>query len=301
MVSNRKSKKQSSAERNVNRCGTVPSPMMAKKFPENVDWSGVFLYRLFKTTVATASLLSSTTTRMPSLSDSSLRSAMPSIFFSFTSVAIFSMSAALLTWYGSWVMTMAFRFFLEEEDDDLEDDRCSTWVMARTTIPPFPVLYNFRASEVPSMDAPVGKSGAGTMSKSRSSASGGESSSRLCVSAMEASMSSLRLCGGTLVAIPTAIPAHPLRRRRGSLAGRTMGSISFPSKLGMKSTVSRCTSCSRASDATLVRRHSVYRMAAAGSLSMEPKFPWPSMRSVPVEKSWARRTNASYTAVSPCG
>ena len=51
----------------------------------------------FNTTSATASRLSSMTMRMPSRSDSSRRSATPSIRFSRTSSAILSISVALLT------------------------------------------------------------------------------------------------------------------------------------------------------------------------------------------------------------
>ena len=34
---------------------------------------------------------------------------------------------------------------------------------------------------------------------------------------------------------------------------------------------------------------------------MLPKFPCPSTRRTRMEKSWAMRTMASYTAASPCG
>ena len=40
-----------------------------------------------------------------------------------------------------------------------------------------------------------------------------------------ASTTSPKLCGGILVAIPTAIPSEPFTRRFGSLAGRTEGSF----------------------------------------------------------------------------
>ena len=43
------------------------------------------------------------------------------------------------------------------------------------------------------------------------------------------SMTSARLCGGILVAIPTAIPEEPLISRFGSRAGNTTGSSSLPS------------------------------------------------------------------------
>jgi hypothetical protein len=41
------------------------------------------------------------------------------------------------------------------------------------------------------------------------------------------------------------------------------------------------------------RRASVYRMAAAGSSSIEPKLPWPSTSSLRIENSWAMRTSVS--------
>jgi hypothetical protein len=44
-----------------------------------------------------------------------------------------------------------------------------------------------------------------------------------------ASATSRRLCGGMLVAIPTAIPPLPLISRLGMRAGRTVGSWVFPS------------------------------------------------------------------------
>ena len=40
-----------------------------------------------------------------------------------------------------------------------------------------------------------------------------------------ASSTSVRLCGGMFVAIPTAIPIVPLRRRFGTAVGRTVGSL----------------------------------------------------------------------------
>ena len=68
--------------------------------------------------------------RMPSRSDSSRRSAMPSIVFSRTSSAIFSMSRALFTWYGISVTTIDVRspFFA-----------VSISVLARTITDPRPV------------------------------------------------------------------------------------------------------------------------------------------------------------------
>jgi len=46
-----------------------------------------------------------------------------------------------------------------------------------------------------------------------------------------------RLCGGMLVAMPTAIPVAPLTSRLGIAAGKTSGSSRVPSKFSLKSTV----------------------------------------------------------------
>ena len=40
-------------------------------------------------------------------------------------------------------------------------------------------------------------------------------------------------------------------------------------------------------------RHSVYRMAAGGSLPGEPKLPWPSTSGIRIDHGWASRTSAS--------
>ena len=49
-------------------------------------------------------------------------------------------------------------------------------------------------------------------------------SSRLSRSETRAVQTSLKLCGGMLVAMPTAIPETPLTSRFGNWAGRTIGS-----------------------------------------------------------------------------
>ena len=59
-----------------------------------------------------------------------------------------------------------------------------------------------------------------------------------------------------LVAMPTAMPEEPLTSRFGTLVGRTSGSCSDSSKLGVKSTVSFSMSAS-SSWAILARRISV--------------------------------------------
>ncbi|CAI8370314.1 MAG: Uncharacterised protein [Cryomorphaceae bacterium] len=46
------------------------------------------------------------------------------------------------------------------------------------------------------------------------------------------------LCGGILVAIPTAIPVAPFKSNAGNLAGKTDGSLSVSSKFKFQSIVS---------------------------------------------------------------
>ena len=66
----------------------------------------------------------------------------------------------------------------------------------------------------PRIMPPVGKSGPGTMPIRSSIESPG-----LSISATQASITSPRLCGGMLVAMPTAMPPAPLTRRLGKRAG----------------------------------------------------------------------------------
>ena len=87
-----------------------------------------------------------------------------------------------------------------------------------------------------------------------------------------APITSRRLCGGILVAIPTAIPVVPFTKRFGKRDGKTTGSFSVSSKFGAKSTVSLLMSAS-ISIAIFDSLASVYRIAAAPSPSMDPKFP----------------------------
>ena len=74
--------------------GCLPTSMFTPK----VVASWVYLNRLFLTTSGFASRFNSITILIPSRSDSSRRSEIPSIFLSRTSSAIFSISIALLTW-----------------------------------------------------------------------------------------------------------------------------------------------------------------------------------------------------------
>jgi hypothetical protein len=77
-----------------------------------------------------------------------------------------------------------------------------------------------------------------------------------------------------LVAMPTAMPVDPLTSRLGNGVGKTVGSSVVSSKFGRKSTVSLSRSAIIAS-ASDSRRASVYRYAAGGSPSIEPKLPCP--------------------------
>ena len=79
----------------------------------------------------------------------------------------------------------------------------------------------------------VGKSGPFTCSIRSLRVALGSSSTQ-----MAASITSPRLWGGMLVAIPTAMPAEPLTSRLGNRLGSTRGSFRLSSKLGSQSTVS---------------------------------------------------------------
>ncbi len=70
----------------------------------------------------------------------------------------------------------------------------------------------------------VGKSGAGISLISSSMAQCGVASR-----CRQASTVSARLCGGILVAMPTAMPDEPLTSRFGTRLGSTTGSCSLPS------------------------------------------------------------------------
>ena len=98
---------------------------------------------------------------------------------------------------------------------------------------------------------------------------------RRSMTAMTPSITSRMLCGGMLVAMPTAMPVDPFTSRFGNGVGRTVGSSVVSSKFGTKSTVSLPRSAIIAS-ASASGRASLYRMAAGGSPSIDPKLPWPS-------------------------
>ena len=77
---------------------------------------------------------------------------------------------------------------------------------------------------VPQISPAVGKSGPGIFSSSSSRPHSGLRASR-----RSASTSSFRLWGGTLVAMPTAMPAEPFASRFGKRVGSTDGSSVWPS------------------------------------------------------------------------
>ena len=101
---------------------------MARKMMPNVVCICVLRYRWFSTISAMASRLSSMTTRMPSRSDSSRRSEMPSMRLSRTSSAIFSSRRALFVMYGTSVTTICcFSLFFCVS----MTARARTWMMPR--------------------------------------------------------------------------------------------------------------------------------------------------------------------------
>jgi hypothetical protein len=78
--------------------------------------------------------------------------------------------------------------------------------------------------ERPTIRPPVGRSGPGTCFISVSRSAFG-----YLMRWRAAAMTSPRLCGGMLVAIPTAMPDAPLTSRLGKAAGSATGSCSWPS------------------------------------------------------------------------
>ena len=95
----------------------------------------------------------------------------------------------------------------------------------RSLIVPLPVRYSSLISSGEfRICPPVGKSGPLMYLHSCALPSSAFSSSR-----MSAVHTSPRLCGGILVAIPTAMPVAPLIIRFGSCAGSTTGSVLVPS------------------------------------------------------------------------
>ena len=119
---------------------------------------------------------------------------------------------------------------------------CSISATPLIVIDPFPDLKVSLIPSLPNIWPPVGKSGPLINSKSSLSSVEG-----FLIIALRPSINSPKLCGGILVAIPTAIPDDPFNRSWGILAGKTFGSCCEPSKLSEKSTVSDSISSSKLS------------------------------------------------------
>ena len=75
----------------------------------------------------------------------------------------------------------------------------------------------------PTMKPPVGKSGPETV-RSTVFIRASRGWPRCSIAAMQPSITSRMLCGGMLVAMPTAMPADPFTSRFGNVVGRTVGS-----------------------------------------------------------------------------
>ena len=136
----------------------------ASMLAPNVSCSWVCLYRLFSTTLAMASRLSTSTSRCPVRALLSSRiSAMPLTRPSRTSSAIFTARFSGLTWNGS---SLTIRLARPRASS-------STSTTARMMIEPRPVRYASRIPRRPTMRPLVGKSGPLTrsISASRSSSS----------------------------------------------------------------------------------------------------------------------------------
>ena len=100
---------------------------------------------------------------------------------------------------------------------------------------------------LPIINPAVGKSGPFICSINSSSVE-----SLLSIKQHIASITSPILCGGILVAIPTAIPLLPFTNKLGNFVGKTTGSSNLSSKFGIKSTVSLSISVSISTDSLLI-------------------------------------------------
>ena len=174
----------------------------------------VFLYNCLLIVSGSTPFLKSIETLIPSLLDSSLISLIPSIFFSLTNWAILSFKTDLFTWYGIEVITsLSFPFF-----------KLSIEISPLILNEPLPLLYPCLIMSLPIITPPVGKSGPGICFI--------KSLILISLFSIKASVpfiTSPKLWGGMLVAIPTAIPPAPLTNKFGNCAGRTVGSFSVSS------------------------------------------------------------------------
>ena len=103
---------------------------------------------------------------------------------------------------------------------DLPFGFSSTCAQALILTAPRPVVYAETMPSLPIIRPPVGKSGPFIAVISSAIVTSG-----LSIIIKMPSITSPKLCGGILVAIPTAIPAEPLTKRLGILDGRTVGSF----------------------------------------------------------------------------
>ena len=152
---------------------------------------------------------------------------------------------------------------------------------------PLPVVYASSSPSIPITRPDVGKSGPFMYSISSLTVI-----SLLSIKEIRPSTISVKLCGGILVAIPTAIPSDPFTSKFGTTAGSTDGSLRVSSKFSVQFTVFFSRSLS-ISPATFVILDSVYLMAAALSPSIDPKLPCPSTSSYLMLKCCAILTRAS--------
>ena len=207
--------------------------------------------------------MSSSTIRIPSLDDSFDISTMSCVFFvsirSTTSEINLPIPAPIIVYGMALITSLSLSDFLLPGSNS---------TFPRSLILPTPVSYILISSLLLTTRPPVGKSGPGMYSISSAVVI-----SSLSIYASTALITSSRLCVGMLVVIPTAIPSEPLISIFGTLTGRTEGSFSVSSKFGTKSTTFLSRSLRYTSCVNFLRRASVYRIAAAPSPSMEPKFP----------------------------
>ena len=119
----------------------------------------------------------------------------------------------------------------------------SICILPRIIIFPRPVLYASIIPARPKINPPVGKSGPGKnfIISLKLACSGSKCSLN---SQHKTFTISLRLCGGILVAIPTAMPVLPLTNKFGKIDGSDKGSFKLSSKFGPQSTVSSSKSSS---------------------------------------------------------
>ena len=89
---------------------------------------------------------------------------------------------------------------------------------------PLPVVYACFIPSLPKIVAPVGKSGPFIICIKSSFVA-----SLSSITFIIPSTTSLKLCGGIFVAIPTAIPDEPFTNNAGILAGNTVGSCNLSS------------------------------------------------------------------------